>query len=100
MGCPVAGVDRDELIDAGPLVQQATEFFVGNPAFSNLPRKYKISISGCRTLCPQPEIQCVSLVAIERQAGGRREVGFDLRVGGGLSTQPFLAQRLNAFVKP
>lgn len=100
VGCPVAGVDREELIDAGPLVRQATDFFLGNPAFSNLPRKYKISISGCRTLCPQPEIQCVSFVAIERAAEGRKDVGFDLRVGGGLSTQAFFGQRLNAFVKP
>mgnify|MGYP001585936219 CR=1 FL=1 len=100
VGCPVAGVDREELIDAGPLVTQASDFFLGNPAFSNLPRKYKISISGCRTQCPQPEIQCVSFVAIERQASGQREVGFDLRVGGGLSTQAFFGQRLNAFVRP
>ena len=100
VGCPVSGVDREEILDAGPVAQQVSDFFLGNKEFANLPRKYKISISGCRTQCPQPEIQCVGLVAIERRVGGKSEVGFDLRVGGGLSTQAFMSQRLNAFVKP
>jgi len=101
VGCPVSGVDRDEVLDAGPIVEEVSKFFLDNTKeFSNLPRKYKISISGCRTSCPQPEIQCVGFVGIERQVNGRKETGFDLRVGGGLSTQGFFAQRLNAFVKP
>ncbi|MBI3324770.1 MAG: nitrite reductase, partial [Candidatus Omnitrophica bacterium] len=100
VGCPVAGVDREELIDVGPLIQQTTQLFVENQEFANLPRKYKICITGCRSLCPYPEIHCVSLVACERRSHGQRDVGFDLRVGGGLSTQAFMSQRLNAFVKP
>ena len=100
VGCPVAGVDRDEILDAGPITQQVSDFFLGNPAFANLPRKYKISLSGCRSRCPQPEIQCVAFVGCEKRTDGSAQVGFDLRVGGGLSTQPFLSQRLKAFITP
>ncbi len=100
MGCPVAGVDRHEVIDAGPLVQQVSDFFMGNLEFANLPRKYKISLSGCRERCIHPEIQCVAMVGVTRTVNGKTDVGFDLRVGGGLSTQAFLSQRLNAFIKP
>ncbi len=100
VGCPVAGVDQEELIDAGPIVQQVSDYFLGNVEYANLPRKYKIGITGCREWCIHPEIQCVALTAVERTAGGSKEIGFDLRVGGGLSTQPFLSRRLNAFVRP
>jgi sulfite reductase beta subunit-like hemoprotein len=100
VGCPVAGVDQDELVDAGPVAQALTDFFLSNPAYANLPRKYKIGVSGCRTWCSVPEIQCVSLVGAARAGDGGVEAGFDLRVGGGLSTQPFLSQRLNVFVAP
>ena len=100
VGCPVAGVDKEEILDAGPVAQQVSEFFLGNPAYANLPRKYKIGIMGCKTQCTHPEIQCVSLLGTTRRVNGHTEVGFDLRVGGGLSTQAFLSQRINAFIKP
>ncbi len=100
VGCPVAGVDKDELLDAGPVARQLSDFFLGNLEYANLPRKYKISIAGCRTQCTHPEIQCVALVGATRRVHGVVEAGFDLRVGGGLSTQPFISQRLNAFVRP
>ncbi|MBI4343925.1 MAG: nitrite/sulfite reductase [Candidatus Omnitrophica bacterium] len=100
VGCPVAGVDKEEVLDTGPIARQVSDFFLGNPAYANLPRKYKISVSGCRTWCIHPEIQCVALVGCTRDADGRTEAGFDLRVGGGLSTQAFFSQRLNVFVKP
>src|SRR5262249_1828786 len=63
------------------------------------PRKFKISVTGCRVWCPYPEINDVGLTAITRTFKGARETGFSLRVGGGLSAEPFLAQRLNAFVR-
>ena len=94
-GCPLAGVDAHEICDASPLVLQATEFLVGNPEFYNLPRKYKISISGCRDWCAYPEINDVAFTPVVRGS----EVGFSLRVGGGLSTDPHLAVRLNAFIR-
>jgi sulfite reductase beta subunit-like hemoprotein len=100
VGCPVAGVDKEEIIDASPIVQQVSRYFLGNLEYANLPRKYKISISGCHTWCVHPEIQCVALVGASRTVHGRTEPGFDLRVGGGLSTQAFISQRLNAFIRP
>jgi sulfite reductase (ferredoxin) len=98
-GCPLAGVDADELCDASSLVLQATRLLVGNPAFYNLPRKYKICITGCRVWCSYPEINDIGLTAIARTSNGYPEIGFSLRVGGGLSTDPHLGVRLNAFVR-
>ena len=98
-GCPVAGVDRDEICDASPLALGATRIFTGNPEFYNLPRKFKISITGCRVWCAYPEINDISLTATERTVHGNPEVGFSLRVGGGLSTDPHFATRLDAFVR-
>jgi len=97
VGCPLAGVDGDEIYDASHLVEEATKQFVGNAEFYNLPRKFKICITGCNAWCSYPEINDVGLTAV-RQSDG--EVGFSLRVAGGLSTDPHLAQRLNAFVLP
>jgi sulfite reductase (ferredoxin) len=98
-GCPVAGVDADEIVDASPLVLEASRILAGNSDFYNLPRKFKISITGCRVWCPYPEINDVGLTAITRKVGGKDEVGFSLRVAGGLSTEPYLGARLDAFVR-
>ncbi|PYP86300.1 MAG: nitrite reductase [Candidatus Angelobacter sp. Gp1-AA117] len=94
-GCPLAGVDANELVDASPLLFQATELLVGNPDFYNFPRKYKISISGCRDWCSYPEINDLAFTPAVRNG----EAGFSIRVGGGLSTEPHLAVRLDAFIR-
>jgi sulfite reductase (ferredoxin) len=96
-GCPVAGVAADELIDASPLVHEATRLLNGNPDFYNLPRKFKVTITGCRSWCVYPEINDVGLTAVRHPDTG--EVGFSVRVGGGLSTDPHLGVRLDAFVR-
>src|SRR5271154_5702798 len=88
-GCPVAGVDADEICDASPLALEASRMLAGNGDFYNLPRKFKISIAGCRVWCPYPEINDVGLTATTRLLRGVPEVGFSLRVGGGLSTEPY-----------
>jgi sulfite reductase (ferredoxin) len=98
-GCPLAGVDANEICDASSLVLRATQMLVGNPEFYNLPRKYKICITGCRSWCCYPEINDVGLTATKRIRGDQEEIGFSLRVGGALSAEPFLGRRLNAFVK-
>ncbi|HLX74576.1 MAG TPA: nitrite/sulfite reductase, partial [Terriglobales bacterium] len=98
-GCPLAGLDADEICDASPLALEATRLLAGNSDFYNLPRKFKISITGCQVWCSCPEINDVGLTAARRAFGGESEVGFSLRVGGGLSTEPHLAARLNAFVR-
>jgi len=98
-GCPLAGVDAEQICDASPLALEVTRMLAGNPEFYNLPRKFKISVSGCAVWCAYPEINDIGLTAVRRTYGGRDEIGFSLRVGGGLSTEPYLAARLNAFVK-
>jgi sulfite reductase (ferredoxin) len=98
-GCPLAGVDADEICDASPLVHQTGRMLYGDSTFYNLPRKYKISISGCRSWCNYPEINDVGMTAVTRERASGSEVGFSLRVGGGLSTEPYLAAKLNAFVQ-
>ena len=97
LGCPLAGVTADEVLDATPQIREVAARYLGDPAFSNLPRKYKTSISGCRVHCTNPEINDVSFVGVEHPALG---AGYDLQVGGGLSTNPMFAQRLGAFVEP
>ena len=96
-GCPVAGIDADEIADASDVVRRVTDLLNGNPDFYNLPRKYKVSISGCRVWCTYPEINDVGLTAIRHPA--RDEIGFSIRVGGGLSTEPHFGERLDAFVR-
>ncbi len=98
-GCPAAGVDADEICDASLLALEASRMLAGNSDFYNLPRKFKISIAGCRVWCPYPEINDVGLTATTRVVRGASEVGFSLRVAGGLSTEPYLGARLNAFVQ-
>jgi len=95
-GCPLAGVAHDEIFDASPIALEIAHELTANPDFVNLPRKFKISVSGCRTWCNYPEINDIALTGAEREG----QVGFSVRVGGGLSNEPHLAVRLNAFVLP
>jgi sulfite reductase (ferredoxin) len=99
-GCPLAGLDGEELIDAAPLALAIDKALGGNAEFYNLPRKFKVSITGCRHWCTYPEINDIGLTAVTRTRDGRSEVGFSLRIGGGLSTNPHLGVRLNAFISP
>ncbi|HZV59012.1 MAG TPA: hypothetical protein VFF42_01635 [Candidatus Eremiobacteraceae bacterium] len=98
-GCPVAGLDAREIIDASSLAVAVDRELGGNPAFYNLPRKFKISVTGCRDWCSYPEINDIGFTATTRIRAGKPEIGFSLRVGGGLSKEPHIAVRLNAFVK-
>lgn len=98
-GCPVAGLDAHEIVDASPLALAIDRELGGAREFFNLPRKFKISITGCRSWCSYPEINDVALTATTRKRGGEAETGFSLRVGGGLSTDPHIALRLNAFIR-
>jgi sulfite reductase (ferredoxin) len=96
MGCPLAGLDTDELTDATPEITAVNARYIGDPEFSNLPRKFKTSISGCAAQCTHHEINDVAFAAVRHPETG--EVGYDLWVGGGLSTNPMIAKRLGAFV--
>ena len=98
-GCPLAGLDGHQLLDASPLAREIARALTGNPDFYNLPRKFKITASGCPLWCSYPEINDVGLTAVAREVGGAREVGYTLRVGGGLSAEPHMAVRIPAFVR-
>jgi len=93
-GCPVAGIAGDELFDTTGLVEEAARFFYGNPDYSDLPRKHKITIAACADRCNAPEINCIALVGVLRDG----EPGFSVRVGGGLSSVPRIARDMGIFV--
>src|SRR5437899_506072 len=93
-GCPVAGLDANELFDCTGLVAEVADFFYGNPDFTNLPRKHKYTIASCADRCNAPEINCVSLIGVVKD--GRD--GFAVKVGGGLSSVPRIARDLGVFV--
>ncbi|GIE27590.1 sulfite reductase [Actinoplanes italicus] len=93
LGSPVAGISVDEVIDGTPAIDEIVKRYVGNPAYSNLPRKFKSQISWL----PDGPYQAndISFVGVEHPDHGP---GFDLWVGGGLSTNPRLAERLGVWV--
>lgn len=100
VGCPVAGIDPDEIMDGTPQLKEVSRELTDNREFSNLPRKYKISISGCSIHCAQPDINCCALFGLRKTVNGTEERGYGIMVGGGLSAAPKLAQRLPVFVRP
>lgn len=93
-GCPVAGIDAEEVFDCTPLLNEAVKFFYGNREYSDLPRKHKITIATCAHQCNAPAINCIALVGTYKD--GRR--GYALRLGGGLSTVPRISRHLGVFV--
>ncbi|WP_405146606.1 nitrite/sulfite reductase [Sphaerisporangium sp. NBC_01403] len=97
LGCPLAGIDAEEVIDATPQIEDTVSRYIGDKAFSNLPRKFKSAMSGCPAHCTVHEINDIAFVGVADEHG---EKGFDLWVGGGLSTNPMLGKRLGAFVRP
>ncbi|WP_345762032.1 nitrite/sulfite reductase [Diaminobutyricibacter sp. McL0608] len=97
LGSPVAGIAADELIDPTPAITAITERYIGDPELANLPRKFKTALTGHPSQDVVHEINDVAFVAVEHPELG---VGYDLWVGGGLSTAPRLAERLGVFVEP
>jgi sulfite reductase (ferredoxin) len=97
LGCPVAGVDHAEILDATEVLRATEAVAAGNPELANLPRKFKTAISGCTSHCTAHEVNDVSFVGV---IGPDGTPGFDLWVGGGLSTNPMIAKRLGVFVRP
>ncbi|WP_367123751.1 nitrite/sulfite reductase [Streptomyces phytohabitans] len=95
LGSPVAGIAKDEIIDGTPAVDEITRRIVGNKAYSNLPRKFKTAVSGSPLLDVAHEINDVAFVGVEHPELGP---GFDVWVGGGLSTNPKIGVRLGAWV--
>ena len=96
-GCALAGLHAHEIVDASPLARAVARELNGNAEFYNLPRKFKITVTGCPVWCSYPEINDVAITAVRR--GAEAEVGYSVRVGGGLSKEPHLAVKLNAFLR-
>ncbi|MCC3774863.1 nitrite/sulfite reductase [Streptomyces sp. UNOB3_S3] len=95
LGSPVAGIAEDEILDGTPAIEEIHRRFIGNPDFSNLPRKFKSAVSGSPLLDVAHEINDVAFVGVHHPEHGP---GFDLWVGGGLSTNPRIGVRLGAWV--
>ena len=95
LGSPVAGIASDEILDGTPAIEEIVRRYVGDPEYSNLPRKFKSAVSGSPRQDVAHEINCVSFVGVVHPERGP---GFDVWVGGGLSTNPMVAQRLGAWV--
>ncbi|MDT7613361.1 MAG: hypothetical protein QOF00_808 [Pseudonocardiales bacterium] len=93
LGSPVAGISADEKIDPRPAMDEILAKYIGSPEFSNLPRKFKTAMSWQQDVAH--EINDVSFIGSEHPEHGP---GFDVWVGGGLSTNPKIAQRLGAWV--
>ncbi|EWT01381.1 sulfite reductase [Intrasporangium oryzae NRRL B-24470] len=97
LGSPLAGIAKDEILDPTPVIDEILERFIGDPELANLPRKFKSAITGHPSLDVVHEINDISLVGVLHPELGP---GYDLWVGGGLSTSPRLAERLGVFVAP
>ncbi|OYN98228.1 sulfite reductase [Enemella evansiae] len=97
LGSPVAGIAADEIIDPTPVIQEIRSRYLNQPEYSNLPRKFKSAVTGHPSLDVVHEINDISLVGVEHPELG---AGYDLWVGGGLSTVPRLAERVGVFVRP
>jgi sulfite reductase (ferredoxin) len=95
LGSPVAGIAADEIIDPSPAIRDITERYIGDPQYANLPRKFKTALTGVPSQDVVPEVNDVAFVGVVHPEFGP---GFDVWVGGGLSTNPMLAQRLGAWV--
>lgn len=97
VGCTLAGIAHNEIVDGYATAQALHEHFLGNREFSNLPRKYKISVTGCSEDCARGLINDVALSGAIAEDGTR---GFNLRVGGGLSSAPRFARWIDVFLTP
>jgi ferredoxin-nitrite reductase len=95
--CPVSGLGHDEVLDAYPVAQEISDYFTGNREYANLPRKFKMSVTGCLEDCAQAEINDIGMLPARLEDG---TVGFNVRVGGGLSDGPRMASDIDVFVRP
>jgi sulfite reductase (ferredoxin) len=93
LGSPLAGISADEVVDASSAIREITERYLGDPSLSNLPRKFKSSIGWLADI--PYEANDVSFIGVVHPEHGP---GFDLWVGGGLSTNPMMAKRLGTWI--
>jgi NAD(P)H-nitrite reductase large subunit len=100
-GCPVAGLTPHELLDATPVLHEFNQMLVGNKEFTNLPRKFNVTITGCLENCCHPETQDIGLVPAFRELDGQQVNGFNVLVGGKQGSGGYRpATPLDVFVRP
>ena len=101
IGCPVAGLTPNELFDASGVVREFTQIFVGNKAYTNLPRKFNVTITACKEACTHAEAQDIALTPATKEIAGEEKRGFNVAVGGKMGSGGFrIASPLNLFVTP
>ncbi|MFC7176576.1 nitrite/sulfite reductase [Halosegnis marinus] len=101
VGCPVAGKDTEEFVDAWPVAEALNEEFTGNEEHSNLPRKWKVSVTGCSEGCGQGDINDLAFEPATKEIDGEERKGFNVRVGGGLARkEPRLSRSIDVFCTP
>jgi ferredoxin-nitrite reductase len=101
VGCPVAGLTPNELLDASPVARAFTDTFVGNKAYTNLPRKFNVTITGCRENCTHAETQDLALVPATKPLDHAPVEGFNVLVGGKNGSGGYrVASPLDVFVRP
>ena len=99
IGCPVAGLTPNELFDASAVVREFNQMFVGNKAYTNLPRKFNVTITGCKEACTHAEAQDIALTPATKEIDGAEIKGFNVAVGGKMGSGGFrIASPLNLFV--
>ncbi|HEX2387179.1 MAG TPA: ferredoxin--nitrite reductase, partial [Candidatus Binatia bacterium] len=101
VGCPAAGLTPNELFDAAPVAREFTETFLGNKAYTNLPRKFNITITGCKENCTHAEAQDVALTPAIKEIDRAPACGFNVAVGGKMGSGGYrIASPLDVFVEP
>jgi len=101
VGCPATGLAPTELLDTAPIAAAFQRIFLGNKAFTNLPRKFNVTITGCLEHCTGGETQDISMTPAVATLGREDVAGFNVAVGGKQgSGGPRFATALDAFVTP
>ncbi|WP_440772120.1 nitrite/sulfite reductase [Natronorubrum sp. DTA28] len=100
LGCPAAGISDHECFNAQPVIEAVSDFFTNNREYANLPRKFKMTITGCAHDCAQSQINDIGLVPAKKELEGEHYYGFHARVGGGLSDGPRMGSELDVFIPP
>jgi ferredoxin-nitrite reductase len=98
-GCPVSGLDPNELFDCRTELKELVDYFINHDEYLDLPRKHKITMATCVDQCNAPEINCISFVGARQPGPAGERVGFAVHVGGGLSSTPRIARDLGVFVE-
>ena len=101
VGCPASGLTPNELFDASPVVNEFTALFVGNRAYTNLPRKFNVTITACKEACTHAEAQDIALTPATKKIDGREAHGFNVAVGGKMGSGGYrIASPLDIFISP